>query len=60
MSQPLYLISSGVSLYGYACTTSEARDIQAAYVMTTDAPCIDNTTVQGAMMAISSKNAKII
>ena len=57
MSQPLYLISSGVSLYGYACTTSEARDIQAAYVMTTDAPC---TSVQGAMMAISSKNAKII
>ena len=51
-----YLISSEVSLYGYEYTTSEARGIQVAYLMTTDAPYIDNTSVQGAMMAISSKS----
>ena len=33
-----YLISSEVSLYGYEHTTSAARGIQVAYVMTTDAP----------------------
>ena len=52
-----YLISSEVSLYGYEYTTSEARGIQVAYVMTTDAPYIDNTSVQGAMMAISANSA---
>ena len=52
-----YLISSEVSLYGYEYTTSEARGIQVAYVMTTDAPYIDNTSVQGAMMAISANRA---
>ena len=52
-----YLISSEVSLYGYEYTTSEARGIQVAYVMTTDAPYINNTSVQGAMMAISSNSA---
>ncbi len=51
-----YLISSEVSLYGYEYTTSEARGIQVAYLMTTDAPYIDNTSVQGAMMAISSNS----
>ena len=51
-----YLISSEVSLYGYEFTTSEQRGIQVAYVMTTDAPYIDNTSVQGAMMAISSNS----
>ena len=51
-----YLISSEVSLYGYEYTTSEARGIQVAYVMTTDAPYIDNTSVQGAMMAISANS----
>lgn len=49
-----YLISSEVSLYGYEYTTSAARGIEVAYVMTTDAPFIDNTSVQGAMMAISA------
>ena len=52
-----YLISSEVSLYGYEYTTSEQRGIQVAYVMTTDAPYIDNTSVQGAMMAISANSA---
>ncbi len=52
-----YLISSEVSLYGYEYTTSEARGIQVAYLMTTDAPYIDNTSVQGAMMAISANSA---
>ena len=52
-----YLISSEVSLFGYEFTTSEARGIQVAYVMTTDAPYIDNTSVQGAMMAISANSA---
>ena len=52
-----YLISSEVSLYGYEHTTSAARGIQVAYVMTTDAPYIDNTSVQGAMMAISANSA---
>ncbi len=52
-----YLISSEVSLYGYEVTTSNARNIQVAYVMTTDAPYIDNTSVQGAMMAISANSA---
>ena len=51
-----YLISSEVSLYGYEFTTSEQRGIQVAYVMTTDAPYIDNTSVQGAMMAISANS----
>ena len=51
-----YLISSEVSLYGYEYTTSEQRGIQVAYVMTTDAPYIDNTSVQGAMMAISANS----
>ena len=52
-----YLISSEVSLYGYEYTTSEQRGIRVAYVMTTDAPYIDNTSVQGAMMAISANSA---
>ena len=52
-----YLISSEVSLYGYEFTTSEQRGIQVAYLMTTDAPYIDNTSVQGAMMAISANSA---
>ena len=52
-----YLISSEVSLYGYEYTTSEQRGIQVAYLMTTDAPYIDNTSVQGAMMAISANSA---
>lgn len=52
-----YLISTEVSLYGYEFTTSAARGIEVAYVLTTDAPYIDNTSVQGAMMAISSKSA---
>ena len=52
-----YLISSEVSLYGYEVTTSNARGIQTAYIMTTDAPYIDNTSVQGAMMAISANSA---
>lgn len=51
-----YLISSEVSLYGYEFTTSEQRGIQVAYLMTTDAPFIDNTSVQGAMMAISANS----
>ena len=51
-----YLISSEVSLYGYEYTTSEQRGIQVAYVMTTDAPFIDNTSVQGAMMAVSANS----
>ncbi|MBR6706327.1 MAG: extracellular solute-binding protein, partial [Clostridia bacterium] len=37
--------------------TSEQRGIQVAYVMITDAPYIDNTSVQGAMMAISANSA---
>ena len=52
-----YLISSEVSLYGYEFTTSEQRGIEVAYLMTTDAPYIDNTSVQGAMMAISANSA---
>ena len=51
-----YLISSEVSLYGYEVTTSNARGIQVAYIMSTDAPYIDNTSVQGAMMAISANS----
>ena len=52
-----YLISSEVSYYGYEYITSESRGIQVAYVLTTDAPFIDNTSVQGAMMAISANSA---
>lgn len=51
-----YLISSEVSLYGYEFTTSATRGIDVQYVMTTDAPYIDNTSVQGAMMAISANS----
>lgn len=52
-----YLISTEVSLYGYEVTTSEARGVQVAYLMDYDAPYIDNTSVQGAMMAISANSA---
>lgn len=52
-----YLISSEVSLYGYEYTTSAQREIDVAYILTTDAPYIDNTSVQGAMMAISANSA---
>ncbi len=52
-----YLISSEVTSYGYEFTTSEQRGIQVAYLLTTDAPFIDNTSVQGAMMAISANSA---
>ena len=51
-----YLISSEVSLYGYEYTTSAARGIQVAYIMTHSDPYIDNTSVQGAMMAISANS----
>ena len=51
-----YLISSEVSLYGYEYTTSAARGIQVAYLMTHSDPYIDNTSVQGAMMAISANS----
>ena len=52
-----YLISSEVTSYGYEFTTSEQRGVQVAYLLTTDAPFIDNTSVQGAMMAISANSA---
>lgn len=52
-----YLISSEVTLYGYESTTSTQRGIEVQYLMTTDAPYIDNTSVQGAMMAISANSA---
>ncbi|MBQ9252734.1 MAG: ABC transporter substrate-binding protein [Clostridia bacterium] len=52
-----YLISTEVSLYGYEVTTSAQRGIQVAYIMSTDSPYIDNTSVQGAMMAISANSA---
>lgn len=51
-----YLISSEVTLYGYEFTTSEKRGIEVAYLLTTDAPYIDNTSVQGAMIAISANS----
>ena len=51
-----YLISSEVSLYGYEFTTSAQRGIDVQYIMTTDAPYIDNTSVQGGMMAISANS----
>lgn len=51
-----YLISSEVSLYGYEFTTSAQRGIEVEYIMTTDAPYIDNTSVQGAIMAISANS----
>ncbi len=52
-----YLISSEVYTYGYEYTTSEERGIQVSYIPVTDAPYIDNTSVQGAMMAISANSA---
>lgn len=51
-----YLISSEVSNYGYEFTTSKKRGIEVQYILTTDAPYIDNTSVQGAMMAISANS----
>ncbi len=51
-----YLISSEVTLYGYEFTTSEKRGIEVQYLLTTDAPYIDNTSVQGAMIAISANS----
>ena len=52
-----YLISTEVSLYGYETTTSAARGIEVAYLMSTESPYIDNTSVQGAMMAVSANSA---
>lgn len=52
-----YLISSEVSLYGYEYTTSAQRGIDVQYLLATDAPYIDNSSVQGAMMAISANSA---
>lgn len=51
-----YLISTEVTTYGYEATTSAARGIEVAYLMSTDAPYIDNTSLQGAMMAISANS----
>ena len=51
-----YLISSEVSLYGYEFTTSATRGVEVQYLLTTDSPYIDNTSVQGAMMAISANS----
>ena len=51
-----YLISSEVTLYGYEFTTSEQRGIEVAYVYCNE-PYIDNTSVQGAMIAISANSA---
>lgn len=51
-----YLISSEVTLYGYEYTASEKRKVDVQYILTTDAPYIDNTSVQGAVMAISANS----
>ncbi len=51
-----YLISSEVTLYGYEFTTSAARGIDVAYVYT-NAPYVDNTSAQGAMLAITANSA---
>lgn len=51
-----YLISSEVTSFGYEFTTSEKRGVEVAYLLTTDAPYIDNTSVQGALIAISANS----
>ena len=51
-----YLISTEVYSYGYEATTRAQRGIDLDYVWTTASPYIDTTSLQGAMMAISSKS----
>ena len=51
-----YLISTEVYSYGYEATTRAQRGIDLDYVWTTATPYIDTTSLQGAMMAISSKS----
>ncbi len=51
-----YLISTEVYSYGYEATTRAQRGIDLDYVWTTATPFIDTTSLQGAMMAISSKS----
>jgi len=52
-----YLISTEVYSYGYEATTRAQRGIDLDYVWTTATPYIDTTSLQGAMMAISSKSS---
>ena len=52
-----YLISSEVTIYGNEITTSKDRGIQVAYLLATEAPYTDTTSIQGAMYAISANSA---
>ncbi len=51
-----YLISTEVYSYGYEASTRAQRGIDLEYVWSTATPYIDTTSLQGAMMAISSKS----
>lgn len=50
-----YLLATEVTVYGHEATTSAARGIEVAYVYTSK-PYVDNTSAQGALIAISANS----